>query len=118
MRKSKGSIFAVFGCMKKETVKLNTTDDLQSDNPQRRVLIVMLADESSIRVRGIEFHFCTELSATSHTFTCRKSFQISYAIDKIKETERKHDTACQKGIEIKVNILVLTTTVTQICISH
>ena len=50
MRRGKGSIFSVSGCTKKETMKVNTTDDLQSDNPQWRVLTVRLADESSIRV--------------------------------------------------------------------
>jgi len=50
MRRGKGSIFSVFGCTKKEAVKVHTTDDLQSGNPQWRVLIVRLADESSIRV--------------------------------------------------------------------
>jgi hypothetical protein len=50
MRRGKGSIFSVFGCTTKETMKVHTTDDLQSDNPQRLVLIVRLADESSIHV--------------------------------------------------------------------
>jgi len=50
IRRGKGSIFSVFVCTTKETMKVHTTDDLQSDNPQRQVLIFRLADESSIRV--------------------------------------------------------------------
>ena len=116
MRRGEGSIFSVVRRKKLWRYTRTTTYTLITLSDECLSLDLLM--KVPFACLGIEFHSCTDLSGTSHNFTGKKPFQIFGAIDKIRETARKHDMAWQKGIQIKANVLVLTITDSQICISN